>query len=62
MIGAIFAEYVGAKEGLGIYMSVQKNAFRTDLALAAVAVTALVSITLYLSTYLIERLVILLGT
>ncbi|KAB1643918.1 ABC transporter permease [Gulosibacter chungangensis] len=58
VIGAIFAEYVGAKEGLGIYMSVQKNAFRTDLVLAAVAVTAAVSILLYLSTYLLERLVI----
>jgi len=29
---------------------VQKNAFRTDLVLAAVAVTAVVSIALYLST------------
>lgn len=56
--GAIFAEYVGARQGLGIYMSVQKNAFRTDLVLAAVAVTALLSIALYLSTYLIERAVI----
>lgn len=58
VIGAIFAEYVGAKHGLGIYMNVQKNAFRTDLVLAAVAVTAVISITLYLSTYLIEMLVI----
>ena len=56
--GAIFAEYVGARQGLGIYMSVQKNAFRTDLVLAAVAVTAVLSIALYLSTYLIERAVI----
>lgn len=56
--GAIFAEYVGAQHGLGIYMSVQKNAFRTDLVLAAVAVTALVSVALYLSTYLLERLLI----
>lgn len=56
--GAIFAEYVGARQGLGIYMSVQKNAFRTDLVLAAVVVTALMSIALYLSTYLIERAVI----
>lgn len=56
--GAIFSEYVGAQSGLGIYMSIQKNAFRTDLVLAAVAVTALVSISLYLSTFLIERLVI----
>lgn len=58
VVGAIFAEYVGARSGLGIYMSVQKNAFRTDLVLAAVAVTALVSIALYLSTFAIERAVI----
>ncbi len=56
--GAIFSEYVGAQSGLGIYMSMQKNAFRTDLVLAAVAVTAIVSIILYLSTFLVERLVI----
>ncbi|GAB3079316.1 ABC transporter permease [Corynebacterium aquatimens] len=55
MTGAIFAEYVGARRGLGIYMSVQKNAFRTDLVLAAVAVTAFISILLYMSTYLLER-------
>ncbi len=58
VVGAIFAEYVGAQMGLGIYMSMQKNAFRTDLVLAAVAVTAILSVTLYLSTFLIERMVI----
>jgi ABC-type nitrate/sulfonate/bicarbonate transport system permease component len=58
VVGAIFAEYVGAQMGLGIYMSMQKNAFRTDLVLAAVAVTAILSIALYLSTFLLERLVI----
>lgn len=57
LVGAVFAEYVGASEGLGIYMSLQKNSFRTDLVLAAVLVTALVSITLYLLTFAIERLV-----
>jgi len=56
--GAIFAEYVGAKEGLGIFMSLQKNSFRTDLVLAAVVVTALLSIGLFALTYLAERLVI----
>ncbi|MDR1798843.1 MAG: ABC transporter permease [Bifidobacteriaceae bacterium] len=56
--GAIFAEYVGAKYGLGIYMSMQKNSFRTDLVLAAVLVTSLISILLFLSTYLLQRLVI----
>lgn len=58
VVGAIFAEYVGAQSGLGIFMSTQKNAFRTDLVLAAVAVTAVLSISLYLLTFVIERLVI----
>ncbi|WP_278262488.1 ABC transporter permease [Nocardia sp. AG03] len=57
VVGAVFAEYVGASVGLGIYMSLQKNSFRTDLVLAAVLVTALLSIALYLATFAIERLV-----
>lgn len=56
--GAIFAEYVGATAGLGIYMSMQKNSFRTDLVLAAVLVTALLSVGLFALTYVIERLVV----
>jgi ABC-type nitrate/sulfonate/bicarbonate transport system permease component len=56
--GAIFAEYVGATAGLGIFMSVAKNSFRTDLVLAAVLVTALLSVALFLLTYAVERLVI----
>jgi len=56
--GAIFAEYVGAENGLGIYMSAMKNSFRTDLVLAAVVVTAVVSVILFLLTYLVEALVI----
>ena len=56
--GAIFAEYVGATAGLGIFMSVQKNSFRTDLVLAAVVVTAVLSLALFALTYAVERLVI----
>jgi len=56
--GAIFAEYVGAEYGLGIYMSLQKDAFRTDLVLAAVFVTAVLSVLLFLLTYVVEYLVI----
>ncbi|MFT4306309.1 MAG: ABC transporter permease [Microbacterium sp.] len=58
VVGAIFAEYVGAQLGLGIYMSMQKNAFRVDLVLAAVVVTSILSILLYLLTFLIERIVL----
>jgi ABC-type nitrate/sulfonate/bicarbonate transport system permease component len=57
VVAAIFAEYVGATSGLGIYMSMQKNSFRTDLVLAAVAVAAVLSIALFALTYLVERLV-----
>ena len=55
--GAIFAEYVGASAGLGIFMNLQKNSFRTDLVLAAVLVTALISVSLYGLTFLVQRLV-----
>jgi ABC-type nitrate/sulfonate/bicarbonate transport system permease component len=58
VVGAVFAEYVGAVAGLGIFMNLQKNSFRTDLVLAAVAVTALVSVLLFALTYLVERLVV----
>ncbi|MDV2476108.1 ABC transporter permease [Rhodococcus zopfii] len=57
VVGAVFAEYVGATSGLGIYMSIQKNSFRTDLVLAAVLVTATLSLALYLLTFLVERIV-----
>jgi ABC-type nitrate/sulfonate/bicarbonate transport system permease component len=57
VIGAIFGEYVGAEKGLGIYMLVSKNSRRTDHVLAAVAVTAVVSLALYFVVVGIERLV-----
>jgi ABC-type nitrate/sulfonate/bicarbonate transport system permease component len=58
VIGAVFAEYAGAKQGLGIYMQLQKNAFRIDLVMAAVFVTALVSVALFSLTSVIQRLAI----
>jgi ABC-type nitrate/sulfonate/bicarbonate transport system permease component len=58
VVGAIFAEYAGAKDGLGIYMQLQKNAFRTDLVLAAVVVSALISVALFGLVSVIQRLVI----
>jgi ABC-type nitrate/sulfonate/bicarbonate transport system permease component len=58
VVGAVFAEYVGASAGLGIFMNVQKNSFRTDLVLAAVVVTAALSVALFALTYVVERLVV----
>jgi ABC-type nitrate/sulfonate/bicarbonate transport system permease component len=55
VVGAIFGEYVGAESGLGIYMQISKNSRRTDLVLAAVAVTAILSLLLYLIVSIVER-------
>ena len=51
VVAAIFAEYAGASEGLGIYMQNAKNSFRTDLVLAAVLVSALLTLALFALTY-----------
>jgi ABC-type nitrate/sulfonate/bicarbonate transport system permease component len=58
VVAAIFAEYAGATEGLGIYMQNAKNSFRTDLVLAAVLVSAVLTLALFALTYLVERIAI----
>jgi len=58
VIGAIFGEYVGATEGLGIWMKLSQNSFRTDLVFAAILLSALVSIGLYIGVGLVERVVV----
>lgn len=57
VVGAIFAEYAGATSGLGIYIQNAKNSFRTDLVLAAVGVSAALTLALFALTFLVERLV-----
>jgi ABC-type nitrate/sulfonate/bicarbonate transport system permease component len=57
VVGAIFAEYAGAAKGLGIYILNAKNNFRPDLVLAAVGVSAILTLVLFAITVLIERLV-----
>ncbi len=58
VVGAVFAEYVGAIDGLGIWMQTSQNAFRTDLVFAAVLITAVVSISLFLLVGVVEEIVI----
>lgn len=57
IIGAIFGEYVGATQGLGIWMKVSQTSFRTDLVFGAILLTALVSIALFLLVGVLERIV-----
>lgn len=58
VVGAVFAEYAGAVSGLGVYMQSAKNVFRTDLVLAAVAVSSALTLLLYLLVIVIERAVL----
>lgn len=56
VVGAIFAEYAGAAKGLGIYILNAKNNFRPDLVLAAVFVSATLTLLLFGTTVLIQHL------
>lgn len=58
VVAAVFAEWVGARHGLGIYMLLMKNAFRTDLVFAGVFVVAALSLALFALVSLAERLVV----
>jgi ABC-type nitrate/sulfonate/bicarbonate transport system permease component len=58
MIGAVFAEWSGARDGLGIYILQMKNSFRTDMVLAAVFLISILSLALFVLVGLIERAVV----
>lgn len=56
VVGAIFGEYVGATGGLGWYIEQKQHDFQTPSIIAAILVTALLSVALFAMTALIERL------
>jgi ABC-type nitrate/sulfonate/bicarbonate transport system permease component len=58
VIGAIFGEYVGSREGLGIWMRLSQALFRTDLVFAAILISATVSMLLYAAVAVLERLLV----
>jgi ABC-type nitrate/sulfonate/bicarbonate transport system permease component len=55
---AVVGEYVGAVDGLGIYIQRVKNSFQVDRVFAAILVIALVSVGLFVLVSWVERLVI----
>ena len=56
IVATIFAEYAGARRGLGIYILAAKNNFRADLVLAAVVVSAGLTLALLAGLHLADRL------
>ena len=58
VIGAVFGEWVGAYEGLGILMQTAKNSYRTDVVFAAILVTSILSVGLFGIVAMLERLML----
>jgi ABC-type nitrate/sulfonate/bicarbonate transport system permease component len=58
VVAAVIGEYVGATDGLGIWMQLSQRSFRTDLVFAAILVTAALSVGLYAVVAVAERALI----
>ena len=56
MFGAVVAEWIGADEGLGIYLSRSQRSYRTDQMFVGIALIALVSVALFAVVGALARL------
>ncbi len=55
VVGAILGEWVGASQGLGVFMLRATNSFRTDWVFVSIALTAIMSLLLFGLVTVIER-------
>jgi ABC-type nitrate/sulfonate/bicarbonate transport system permease component len=55
VIGAVFAEWIGASAGLGVFIARSVRAFRTDQVFVAAIVTSLLTIVLFTITAALQR-------
>ncbi|MHB8400128.1 MAG: ABC transporter permease [Candidatus Limnocylindrales bacterium] len=58
VLGAVYAEYVGSFDGLGIWILISQKAFRVDLVFGAVLIVLVVSILAFAAVVALERLVV----
>ena len=58
VVAAIFGEYVGAFQGLGIWMQISRNAFRADLVFVAILIASVLSVLLFTGASWLETLTI----
>ena len=58
VVAAIFGEYVGAFEGLGIWMQISRNAFRADLVFGAIIIASALSVLLFITVSALEAAMI----
>jgi ABC-type nitrate/sulfonate/bicarbonate transport system permease component len=55
VLGAVYAEYVGAFDGLGIWILTSQKSFRIDLVFGAVLIVLVVSVALFWIVTAVER-------
>ena len=55
VIGAVFAEWIGASAGLGVYIARSVRAFRTDQVFVAALITSFITIVLFGLTSVLEH-------
>lgn len=53
---AVIGEFLGASNGIGVYLTGAKSSFRTDLVFAGAVVTVLITLLFYAAVILIEKL------
>lgn len=58
VMGAVIGEWLGAKEGLGTYMTLSQHSFQVDRVFAAILAVTLLSMALFGVVSIIERVVI----
>jgi ABC-type nitrate/sulfonate/bicarbonate transport system permease component len=58
VIGAVYGEYIGAFDGLGIWMRISANLFRTDLVFAAIGIVVFMSVAMFAVVVFLEAITI----
>jgi ABC-type nitrate/sulfonate/bicarbonate transport system permease component len=58
VVAGVIAEFVGAAQGLGVYIDSAKNAFRTDLVLAATLVVVAITLAMFGCLLVLQRVLV----
>lgn len=58
VMGAVIAEWLGAKKGIGVYMTLAQSSFRTDRVFVAIFAIVLLSLLLFSSIRFIEKIMV----
>ncbi|WML44236.1 ABC transporter permease [Neobacillus sp. PS3-40] len=58
VMGAVISEWLGAKEGIGVYMTFASSSFRTDRVFVAIFAIMFLSLLFFLLIVLVERRVV----